>query len=119
MQVLLQVDVIKGGVMMDDIIVLEISKYFHFNLIPFYILLLINIIGTISIWKRKSDSNFVLLLNIFSILANISENYFLGVLLDNQIKVESANTQLIVILFVLVILLFISIFIKYRNKKRG
>ncbi len=104
---------------MDNIVILEISKHFHFNLIPFYILLLINIIGTMSIWKQKSSTNFVLLLNVLSVLASISEHFFLGVMLDNQMKIEAYSTQMLVISFALVILLFISIFVAYKNKKRG
>lgn len=97
-------------------IVSEISSHFYLNLIPCYLLLLINIICLI-LNKSCKKNIYLILINVISILSILSQQYFLGVLIDNQITPAYATIQINIITILLILCLILSIFIKIKNKK--
>lgn len=102
-----------------EYILSEISRHLYLNLIPFYCLLIISILSTLSLKKATSCKNnyFALWINGFSIIAILSQYLFLGVLIDNQITISSTYLQIIVLSVLLLINFLFSIFIFLKQKK--
>ena len=94
----------------------EISRHLYLNLIPFYCLLIISILSTLSLNSCKNNY-FALWINGFSIIATLSQYLFLGVLVDNQITLSSTYLQITLLSVLLLINFLISVFLFYKQKK--